>query len=146
MKHVLFIIGLVLLLSACKTRKQEPFGRVTKLEDKKWYLSSLNGQSISQQDSNKMFTLELFSIDNAIYLNCECDTSYGLYTAQDDFLLLNVLGRTNPNCNPILYGEFVNQAKSANRFQIKNTSVNGNKTEQLTLFKEDLPLMIFNKK
>ena len=146
MKHSLYIIVVVLFISACKSRKHEPFGRVTKLEDKKWYLSSLNAQSIQQKDSSKMFTLEIFSVDNAIYLNCECDTTYGLYTAQEDFTLLNVLGRTSQNCNPPLFGEYVQQAKSANRFQIKNVNSNGIKTEQLILFKEDAELMRFNRK
>lgn len=146
MKNSLIIIALVLFVSSCKTRKQEPFGRVTKLEDKKWYLASLNGQAMQVKDSSKMFTLEIFSADNAIYLNCECDTTYGLYTAQDEFILLNVLGRTNQNCNPDLFGEYVQQAKSANGFQIKSNKVNGQKSEQLTLFKDDIELMRFNKK
>jgi heat shock protein HslJ len=146
MKNSLIIIALVLFVSSCKTRKQEPFGRVTKLEDKKWYLASLNGQAMQVKDSSKMFTLEIFSADNAIYLNCECDTTYGLYTAQDEFILLNVLGRTNQNCNPDLFGEYVQQAKSANGFQIKSSKVNGEKSEQLTLFKDDIELMRFNQK
>jgi heat shock protein HslJ len=146
MKNSLIIIALVLFVSSCKTRKQEPFGRVTKLEDKKWYLASLNGQAMQVKDSSKMFTLEIFSADNAIYLNCECDTTYGLYTAQDEFILLNVLGRTNQNCNPDLFGEYVQQAKSANGFQIKSSKVNGQKSEQLTLFKDDIELMRFNQK
>ncbi|MFM2155965.1 MAG: hypothetical protein RL516_714 [Bacteroidota bacterium] len=146
MKNSLIIFALVLFVTSCKTRKQEPFGRVTKLEDKKWYLASLNGQALQVKDSSKMFTLEIFSADNAIYLNCECDTTYGLYTAQDDFILLNVLGRTNQNCNPNLFGEYVQQAKSANGFQIKSSKVNGQKAEQLTLFKDDIELMRFNQK
>ena len=146
MKNSLIIIALVLFVSSCKTRKQEPFGRVTKLEDKKWYLASLNGQAMQVKDSSKMFTLEIFSADNAIYLNCECDTTYGLYTAEDKFILLNVLGRTNQNCNPDLFGEYVQQAKSANGFQIKSSKVNGEKSEQLTLFKDDIELMRFNQK
>ena len=146
MKNSVIIIALVLFVSSCKTRKQEPFGRVTKLEDKKWYLASLNGQAMQVKDSSKMFTLEIFSADNAIYLNCECDTTYGLYTAQDEFILLNVLGRTSPNCNPDLFGEYVQQAKSANGFQIKSGKVNGQKSEQLTLFKDDIELMRFNQK
>jgi heat shock protein HslJ len=146
MKNSLIIIALVLFVSSCKTRKQEPFGRVTKLEDKKWYLASLNGQAMQVKDSSKMFTLEIFSADNAIYLNCECDTTYGLYTAQDEFILLNVLGRTNQNCNPDLFGEYVQQAKSANGFQIKSSKVNGQQSEQLTLFKDDIELMRFNQK
>jgi heat shock protein HslJ len=146
MKNSLIIIALVLFVSSCKTRKEEPFGRVTKLEDKKWYLASLNGQAMQFKDSSKMFTLEIFSADNAIYLNCECDTTYGLYTAQDEFILLNVLGRTNQNCNPDLFGEYVQQAKSANGFQIKSSKVNGQKSEQLTLFKDDIELMRFNQK
>jgi len=146
MKNSLIIIALVLFVSACKTRKQEPFGRVTKLEDKKWYLYSLNGQALQVKDSSKMFTLEIFSADNAIYLNSECDTTYGLYTAQDEFILLNVLGRTSPNCNPDLFGEYVQQAKSANGFQVKSTKVNGQKAEQLTLFKDDIELMRLNQK
>jgi heat shock protein HslJ len=146
MKNSLIIIALVLFVSSCKTRKQEPFGRVTKLEDKKWYLASLNGKAMQVKDSSKMFTLEIFSADNAIYLNCECDTTYGLYTAEDKFILLNVLGRTNQNCNPDLFGEYVQQAKSANGFQIKSSKVNGEKSEQLTLFKDDIELMRFNQK
>ena len=134
MKNSLIIFALVLFVTSCKTRKQEPFGRVTKLEDKKWYLASLNGQALQVKDSSKMFTLEIFSADNAIYLNCECDTTYGLYTAQDDFILLNVLGRTNQNCNPDLFGEYVQQAKSANGFQIKSSKVNGQKSEQIITF------------
>jgi heat shock protein HslJ len=146
MKNSLIIIALVLFVSSCKTRKQEPFGRVTKLEDKKWYLASLNGQAMQVKDSSKMFTLEIFSADNAIYLNSECDTTYGLYTAQDEFILLNVLGRTNQNCNPDLFGEYVQQAKSANGFQIKSSNSKGQKSEQLTLFKDDIELMRFNQK
>jgi hypothetical protein len=69
-----------------------------------------------------------------------------LYTAQEDFVLLNVLGRTNQNCNPPLFGEYIQQTKSANRFQIKNVNSNGIKTEQLILFKEDAELMRFNRK
>jgi len=146
MKNSLVIIAIVLFIASCKSRKQEPFGRVTKLEDKKWCLYSLNGQALQIRDSSKMFTLEIFSADNAIYLNCECDTTYGLYTAQDEFILLNVLGRTNQNCNPNLFGEYVQQAKSANGFQIKSSKINGQKSEELTLFKDEKELMRFNKK
>jgi heat shock protein HslJ len=146
MKNYLIIFALVALVASCKSRKNEPFGRVTKLEDKKWYLSSLNGNELLVKDTSQMFTLEIFSADNAIYLNCECDTTYGLYTAQDDFILLNVLGRTTTNCNPDLFGEYVQQAKTANRFQIKSININGKKSEQLTLFKEEKELMRFNKK
>jgi len=146
MKNNLVIIVLVLFVASCKTRKQEPFGRVTKLEDKKWYLTSLNGKQFQEKDSSKIFTLEIFSADNAIYLNCECDTTYGLYTAENDFILLNVLGRTSANCNPELYGQFVENAKVANRFQIKKSELSGQKAEQLVLFKEDQELMRFNNK
>ena len=146
MKNSLIIIALVLFIASCKTRKEEPFGRVTNLENKKWYLNSLNGQELQVKDSSKMFTLELFSEDNAIYLNCECDTTYGLYTAQKDFIFLNVLGRTSQNCNPDFFGEYVQQAKSANGFQIKRINSKGQKSEQLTLYNDDIELMKFNKK
>lgn len=146
MKNSLLIIAGVLFIASCKTRKQEPFGRVTKLEDKKWYLTSLNGKDMPAKDSSDMFTLEIFSSDNAIYLNCKCDTTYGLYTAQDDFILLNVLGRTSTTCNPELFGEYVQQAKVANRFKIKSSNSNGVKTESLTLYKDEQELMRLNKK
>lgn len=146
MKNSLLIITLVFFVASCKSRKQEPFGRVTKLEDKRWYLYALNGKEMPAEDSSKMFTLEVFSEDNAIYLRSECDTTYGLYTAQDNFILLNVLGRTNPNCNPELFGEYVQQAKTANHFQFKSSKLNGQKSEQLILFKEETELMRFNKK
>lgn len=146
MKNNLIIIAFIFFVVSCKTRKHEPFGRVTKLEDKKWYLTSLNGKEFQEKDSSKIFTLEIFSVDNAIYLNCECDTTYGLYTAENDFILLNVLGRTSKNCNPELYGQFVEQAKVANRFLIKKSEPSGQKAEQLILFKEDQELMRFNNK
>lgn len=144
-KNTLFFI-LILALSACKTRKQEPFGRATKLEDKKWMLYALNKKEMPMVDSTKMFTLEIFSDDNAVYLNSECDTTFGLYTAKDDFVFINVLGRTNSQCNPVLFGEYVQQVKSANRFEIKSISLQGKKTEQLILFNEENELLRFNKK
>jgi len=146
MKNIFLYIFFVALFAACKTRKQEPFGRATKLEDKKWILTTLNNKTIAETDSARMFAMEIFSEDNALYLSCECDTAYGLYTAHDDFVLLNVLGRTDVQCNPQLYGEFVQQAKRANRYEIKKIKLNDIKSEQLILFTDDKELMRFNKK
>lgn len=146
MKNIFLYIFILALIASCKTRKQDPFGRATKLEDKKWILTTLNNKTITETDSLRMFVMEIFSEDNALYLSCECDTAYGLYTAHDDFVLLNVLGRTDVQCNPQLYGEFVQQAKSANHFQIKTTKQNKQLKEQLILFKDDQELMRLNKK
>ena len=144
MQKYFLIIGLGLFLTACKTRKAEPFGRVVRLEDKKWYLTSLNNSELPEKDSSQLFTLEIFSEDNAVYFNCNCDTTYGLYTAQDEFILLTVLGRTDAQCNPSLFDEYIRQAKNANRFQIKNIKVEDKKAEQLILWKDDQELMRFN--
>ncbi|MFM7016709.1 MAG: hypothetical protein ACKOX3_10320 [Bacteroidota bacterium] len=146
MKKAVYLLLIFSILAACKARKEEPFGRITKLEDKKWILFSLNGKEMLENDSSKMFSLEIFSEDNAIYLNSDCDTTYGLYTAQKDFIFLNVLGRTNSQCNPLLFGEYVQQAKSANRYEIKNIKINGIKTEQLILFNDDQELLRMNKR
>ncbi len=146
MKNIFLYIFFVALFASCKTRKQEPFGRATKLEDKKWILTTLNNKTITETDSLRMFAMEIFSEDNALYLSCECDTAYGIYTAHDDFVLLNVLGRTDVQCNPQLYGEFVQQAKSANRYEINKIKLNDVKSEQLILFTDDKELLRFNKK
>jgi heat shock protein HslJ len=146
MKNTILLLSIITMVSSCKPRKEEPFGRITKLEDKKWILYSLNGKEMAEKDSSKMFTLEIFSEDNAVYLNSVCDTTYGLYTATNDNIFINVLGRTNPKCNPDLFGEYVQQAKSANHFQIKSTKNNNQKSEQLILFNDDQELMRLNKK
>jgi heat shock protein HslJ len=131
------ILLFALVISSCASKKKQPFGRNTKLENKRWVLRELNGKPTNTFVFKKEITLKIESGDNTFGGNGPCNTMNGMYVVQEEMIKFQSMASTEMACDALdIESEYFGMLQICDSYRYETIREKGAGKEYLLLFKD----------
>ncbi|CAN5389706.1 hypothetical protein BH11BAC2_BH11BAC2_03350 [soil metagenome] len=136
-KLLIILIALV-IISSCKPRQKEPFGRNTQLENRRWTCRELNGKPVTINPGGKELVITFNMGDNTFSGDGGCNKMNGMYTAQEQMIKIQSMMSTKMACEGmVMENDFFQVLDKTNRYELKKKREGGVDKEYLFLFQDD---------
>ena len=141
LKYFFTVLLFTLFISSCASKQKQPFGRNTKLENKRWVLRELNGKPTNAFTFKKEITLKIESVDNTFGGNGPCNTMSGVYSVIEEMIKFQSMVSTEMACDALaVESEYFAMLQLCDSYKCETIREKGVDKEYLLLFKDQKQL------
>jgi heat shock protein HslJ len=140
-QYFFVVLLFALLISSCASKKKQPFGSNTKLENKRWVLRELNGKPTNAVTFKREITLKIESVDNTFGGNGPCNTMSGVYAVKEERIKFQSMVSTEMACDALaVESEYFGMLQVCDSYKCETIREKGVDKEYLLLFKDQKQL------